>query len=274
MMGKIHPSAIIEDGAELAADIEVGPYSIIGRQVSLAAGVRIDSHVVISGATRIGEGTVVHSHSAIGGPPQFRGDPGTNARLVIGAGNIIREHVTINGGSVKGGGLTRVGDRGYFMSYSHIAHDCHVGDGVTFANGVALGGHVTIEDGVNIGGLAAIQQYGHIGRNAFIGGVTGVPDDVVPYGMVWGDRARLRGLNLVGLKRKGLSRDRIHALRAAFRAIFFGAGTLAGRAERAAERWEGIPEVLEIVRFIHAKRRRPICMPPRRAEADAEPERV
>jgi len=271
-MGEVHPSAIVKDGAELATDVEIGPYSIIGREVSLAAGVRIDSHVVISGATRIGEGTVIHSHSAIGGPPQFRGDPGTNARLVIGARNIIREHVTINGGSKKGGGLTRVGDRGYFMSYSHIAHDCHVGDDVTFANGVALGGHVTIEDGVNIGGLAAVQQYGHIGRNAFIGGVTGVPDDVVPYGMVWGERARLRGLNLIGLKRKGLSRERIHELRAGFRAIFFGRGTLADRAERAAEQWATVPEVLEIVRFIHSNRKRPICMPSRRDGADAEPE--
>jgi UDP-N-acetylglucosamine acyltransferase len=273
-MGKIHSSAIIEDGAEMAADVEIGPYSIVGNRVCLAAGVRINSHVVLSGITRIGEGTVVHSHSAIGGPPQFRGDPGTDARLVIGAENVIREHVTINGGSLKGGGLTHVGNRGYFMSYSHIAHDCHVGDGVTFANGVALGGHVIVEDGVNIGGLAAIQQYGHIGRNAFVGGVTGLPDDVVPYGMVWGDRARLHGLNLIGLKRKGLSRERIQVLRAAFRAIFFGAGTLAGRAERAAEHWAGVPEVLEIVRFIHAKRKRPICMPPRRDDADAEPERA
>jgi len=273
-MGKIHSSAIIEDGAEVAEDVEIGPYSIIGGQVSLAAGVRIDSHVVISGATQIGEGTVIHSHSAIGGPPQYRGDPGLNARLVIGAANVIREHVTINGGSLKGGGLTRVGERGYFMSYSHIAHDCHVGDGVTFANGVALGGHVIIEDDVNIGGLAAIQQYGHIGRSAFVGGVTGVPDDVVPYGMVWGERARLRGLNLIGLKRKGLSRERIYALRAGFRAIFSGAGTLAGRAERAAEQWADVSEILEIVRFIHAKRKRPICMPPRRDGADAEPERA
>jgi UDP-N-acetylglucosamine acyltransferase len=271
-MGKIHPSAIIEDGAALAADVEIGPYSIIGKQVSLAAGVRIASHVVVSGATRIGEGTVIHSHSAIGGAPQFRGDPGANTRLIIGAGNVVREHVTINRGSLKGGGITRVGDRGYFMSYSHIAHDCHVGDGVTFANGVALGGHVTIEDGVNIGGLAAIQQYGHIGRNAFIGGVTGVPDDVVPYGIVWGERARLRGLNLVGLKRKGLSRERISELRAGFRAIFFGPGTLTDRAERASEQWMGVPEILEIVHFIHARRKRPICMPPRRDAADAEPE--
>ncbi len=271
-MAKIHPSAIVEDGAELAADVEIGPYSVIGSRVSLSAGVRIESHVIVTGVTEIGERTIVHPHCAIGGPPQFRGDPGTDARLIIGADNVIRENVTINAGSIRGGGVTRVGNRGYFMAYSHIAHDCHIGDGVTFANGVALGGHVIIEDGVNIGGLAAIQQFGHIGRNAFVGGVTGVPDDVVPYGMVWGDRARLHGLNLIGLKRKGLPRDRIHALRAAYRTIFWGPGTLAGRAEKAAEYWTGIPEVLEIVRFIHAKRKHPICMPPHREKPGAEPE--
>jgi UDP-N-acetylglucosamine acyltransferase len=262
-MAIIHPSALVEDGAELSADVEIGPFSYIGANVSLATGVRIHSHVVISGATEIGARTVVHAHAAIGGPPQFRGDPGTHARVMIGSENIIREHVSINGGSVKGGGITRVGSRGYFMAYSHIAHDCEIGDGVTLANGVALGGHVTIEDGVNVGGLSAIQQFGRIGRDAFIGGVTGVPDDVIPYGIVWGDRARLQGLNLVGLKRKGLSRERIHAMRAAFREIFLGAGSLAVRAQRAGDRWPDIPEVLEIVRFIQADRKRPICMPPR-----------
>jgi UDP-N-acetylglucosamine acyltransferase len=271
-MANIHPSAIVEDGAELAADVEIGPYSYIGGKVTLAPGVRIHSHAVISGATQIGESTIIYAHTAIGGPPQFRGDGGTNARVVIGSGNVIREHVTINGGSQKGGGTTSVGSGGYFMAYSHIAHDCHVGDDVTFANGVALGGHVTIEEGVNIGGLAAIQQFGHIGRYAFVGGVTGVPDDVIPYGMVWGDRARLRGLNLIGLKRKGLSRERIHSLRAAFREIFFGPGRLITRAGRAGERWPDVPEVVEIVRFIEAERKRPICMPPRSERIDAEPE--
>lgn len=260
-MAKVHPAAIVEDGAQLDSDVEIGAFSIIGAGVSLACGVRIHSHVVISGATEIGEGTVIYPHAVIGGGPQFRGDPGTNARIIIGAGNVIREQVTINGGSIKGGGLTRVGDRGYFMAYSHIGHDCHVGDGVTFANGVEVGGHVMIEDGVNIGGLAAVHQYSHIGRNAFIGGVTGVTSDVIPYGMVWGDRGRLQGLNLVGLKRRGLPRDRIHALRAAFRSIFSGEGSFAERVARTTERWPDIPEILEITRFIQSKRKRPLCMP-------------
>lgn len=269
-MTKVHSTAIVEAGAEVDSDVEIGPYSIIGGRVSLAAGVRIHSHVVISSATQIGERCVIYPHAVIGGPPQFRGDLGHDARIIIGAGNIIREHVTINAGSRKGGGLTRVGDSGYFMAYSHIGHDCHVGDGVTFANGVALGGHVTVEEGVNIGGLAAVQQFGHIGRYAFVGGVTGVPGDVIPYGMVWGDRARLQGLNLVGLKRKGLSRDRIHTLRAAFRSIFMGEGSLHDRAARAAERWPDIPEILEITGFIQSKRKRPLCVPPGDKDGDAE----
>ena len=272
MMAKIHPTAIVEDGAEVGPDVEIGPYSIIGSRTRLAAGVRIHSHVVIAGRTEVGRGTVIYPHAAIGGPPQFRGDPGKDAVITIGEQNVIREHVTINGGSIKGGGLTQVGSRGYFMAYSHIGHDCHVGDDVTFANGVALGGHVTVEDGVNIGGLAAIQQHGRIGHNAFIGGVTGVPDDVIPYGMAWGDHARLQGLNLIGLKRNGLSRDRIHALRAAYRAIFFGDGALAARVQHAAECWRDVPEVLEITRFIQAKRKRPICMPPRSETAAVDSE--
>jgi UDP-N-acetylglucosamine acyltransferase len=264
----IHPTAIVEDGASLGADVEIGPFALVGARARLGDGVRILSHVVIAGDTEIGARSVVHPHAVLGGGPQFRGDSGAETRLVIGGDTIIREHVTMNGGSVKGGGLTQVGDRGYFMAYSHVAHDCHIGHGVTFANGVALGGHVTIGDGVNIGGVSAIQQYSRIGRNAFVGGVTGVPDDVIPYGMVWGDHARLEGLNLIGLKRRGVPRERIHALRAAFRAIFFGEGRLRDRARAAAERWSEVPEVNEVVQFILAASKRPICMPSRALKAE------
>jgi UDP-N-acetylglucosamine acyltransferase len=268
-MPKIHASAIVEDGAVLGADVEVGPYSLVGAHVRVGDGVRIGSHVVLSGNTQIGARCIVHPHAVLGGGPQFRGDPGQDARLVIGSDTVIREHVTMNRGSAKGGGLTEVGANGYFMAYSHVAHDCHVGDNVTFANGVALGGHVSIGDGVNIGGLSAVQQYSRIGRGAFVGGVTGVPDDVIPYGMVWGDHARLGGLNLIGLKRRGIPRERIHALRAAFRAIFFGEGTLAERARDAGSRW-ATPEVSEVVAFILAQSKRPICMPPKGRHAMAD----
>jgi UDP-N-acetylglucosamine acyltransferase len=259
-MAKIHASAIIEDGAVLGADVEIGPYSLVGSRVRLGDGVRIASHVVLLGVTQLGARCVVHPHAVLGGGPQYRGDSGQETRLVVGPDTVIREHVTMNGGSVKGGGLTEVGANGYFMAYSHVAHDCRVGNDVSFANGVALGGHVTIGDGVNIGGLSAVQQYGRIGRGAFVGGVTGVPDDVIPYGMVWGDHARLSGLNLIGLKRRGVPRERIHALRAAFRFIFQGDGTLAERAREAGTRWTS-PEVSEVVAFILADARRPICMP-------------
>jgi UDP-N-acetylglucosamine acyltransferase len=272
-MAKIHATAIVEDGATIGTDVEIGPFAVIGARVRLGDGVRLHSHVVISGHTDIGARTTIYSHAVLGGGPQFRGDPGTDARLVIGADSVIREHVTMNGGSIKGGGLTQVGDRGYFMAYSHVAHDCHIGDGVTFANSVALGGHVTIGEGVNIGGLAAIQQFGRIGRYAFVGGVTGVPDDVIPYGIVWGDHARLEGLNLIGLKRRGVPRERIHALRAAYRAIFFGSGRLLDRARQAGERWKGFPEVEEVVAFILAASKRPVCMPSRAPDvqtADAD----
>ena len=268
-MPRIHASAIVGDGAVLGADIEIGPYSLVGPRVRLGDGVKLASHVVLSGNTELGDRCIVHSHAVLGGGPQYRGDPGHDAKLVIGADTVIREHVTMNGGSLKGGGVTQVGTNGYFMAYSHVAHDCHVGDNVTFANGVALGGHVTIGDGVNIGGLSAVQQYCRIGRGAFVGGVTGVPDDVIPYGMVWGDHARLGGLNLIGLKRRGVPRDRIHELRAAFRFIFHGEGTLADRAPAARARWD-TPEVSEIVAFILAAAKRPICMPPRNSRAPTD----
>jgi UDP-N-acetylglucosamine acyltransferase len=258
-MARIHPSAVVEDGATLGADVEIGPFSLVGRKARLNDGVRLLSHVVVSGETEIGTGTVVHAHAVLGGGPQYRGDSGMGARLSIGAGNVIREHVTMNGGSLKGGGSTQVGSNGYFMAYSHVAHDCQIGDGVTFANGVALGGHVSIGEGANLAGLAAVQQFVRVGRYAFVGGVTGVPDDVIPYGMVWGERARLEGLNLIGLKRKGLSRERIHAIRAGFQFIFFEAGHLQDRAREAAERWKDVAEIGEIAAFILADSKRPIC---------------
>jgi UDP-N-acetylglucosamine acyltransferase len=270
-MGRIHATAIVEDGASLGADVEIGPFCVIGARAKLGDGVRVASHVVIMGDTEIGPRTSIYSHAVLGGGPQFKGDEGLNAKLVIGADNVIREHVTMNGGSVKGGGATHVGDKGFFMAYSHVAHDCHIGHSVTFANGVALAGHVVMGDGVIVGGLAAIQQFSRIGRAAFIGGVTGVPDDVIPYGMVVGDRARLLGLNLIGLKRRGLSRDAIHALRAAYRFIFFGEGLLAERAQAALQRWAGIEQAREIAEFVLEPSKRPICMPRARiSAADAD----
>lgn len=269
---RIHPTAIIEDGAALGDGAEVGPFSIVRSGAVLGEGVRLLSHVVIGGSTRIGARTVVHPHAVLGGDAQIRGGDPTDTRLEIGADTVIREHVTMSAGSRKGGGLTSVGDRGYFMAYSHVAHDCHVGNDVTFANGVQLGGHVEIGDGVTFGGLSAVQQFGRVGRFAFIGGVTGVNEDVIPYGMAIGARAKLTGLNLIGLKRRNVPRANIHALRGAFRLVFQDDdGHIDDRARRAGERWPDMPQVQEMVAFVLAEAKRPVCTARRRgAQADED----
>ncbi len=257
---RVHPTAIVEDGASLGADVEIGPYCVVHGGAILGDGVRLHSHVVIGGTTRIGARTQIYSHAALGGDAQIRGGDTAGSRLEIGAACIIREHVTMSVGSSRGHGVTRVGNDGFFMSYSHIAHDCEIGNNVTFANGVQLGGHVQIGDGVNFGGLSAIQQFGRVGRYAFIGGVTGVNEDIIPYGMAIGSRAELTGLNLVGLKRRGIPRANIHALRGAFRMIFQDeTGSLGSRARGAVERWPGVPEVQEVAAFVLADAKRPVC---------------
>jgi len=260
-MTKIHPTAVVEDGAILGADVEIGPYCVVGSRVRLGAGVRLRSHVSVTGDTEIGARTEVYPHAALGGEAQFRAGDGADVALRIGANNVIRECVTMNRGTTKGGGITTVGDNGYFMAYSHVGHDCHIGNNATFANSVALAGHVTVADNVNIGGLSAVLQYVRIGRDAFVGGASGLPTDVIPYGIVQGSRAFLLGLNLIGLKRKGIPRDRIHALRNAFRHLFYTDGLFADRVAATEERWGQSPEVAEVIGFIRTKSKRQICVP-------------
>jgi UDP-N-acetylglucosamine acyltransferase len=256
----VHPTAIVEDGTTLAAGVEVGPFCIVGHGARLGEGVRLLSHVVIAGKVQVGACTVVHPHAVLGGAAQIRNVGAPEAKLVIGADNVIREGVTISAGSRKGGGITRIGDRNYFMALSHVGHDCQIGNDVTLSNGAQLGGHVEVGDGVIMGGLAAAQQFSRIGQYAFISGLSGVSADVIPYGMALGLHVRLGGLNLVGLKRRGIPRPRIHALRAAFRAIFLApSGTLQARADRAAKTWSAIPEVQHITAFILADAKRPIA---------------
>ncbi|MBV8976115.1 MAG: acyl-ACP--UDP-N-acetylglucosamine O-acyltransferase [Alphaproteobacteria bacterium] len=264
----IHPTAIVEDGARLGAGVDVGPFCFVGKSVALGDGVRLISHISVQGVTDVGARTVIHPGAMLGGEAQIRGDDAQGARLTIGQDCVIREHVTMSLGSARGGGVTSVGARGYFMGYSHIGHDCHVGDGATFANGAQLGGHVELGEGVIMGGLSAVQQFGRVGRGAMIGGITGVNTDVIPFGIAAGDHAELGGLNLVGLKRRGLPRESINAMRAAYRFIFLGeSGSLADRARRARERWSEIGEVLEIADFILAPAKRPICLARRRPDA-------
>ena len=231
-MADIHPHAIVDPCAEIAEGCSVGPFCMVGAGVKLARGVELKSHVVVSGQTEIGEDTVIFPFSVIGEIPQDLKFDGEETRLIIGARNRIREHVTMNTGTAHGGGVTRVGDDGLFMAGCHIAHDAQVGDRVIVVNQSAIAGHCIIEDDVIIGGLCGVHQWVRIGQGAIIGAVTMVTKDVVPHGLVQGPRGILDGLNLVGLKRKGVAREDITALRAAFQALKDGEGTFHDRARR------------------------------------------
>ena len=260
-MAEIHPTAIVETGAELGEDVLVGPFCTVGPEVALRNGVRLVSHVVVAGRTTIGAGTCVYPFSSIGMPPQdlkFRGEPSS---LEIGANNIIREHVTMNPGTEGGGMLTRIGDNGLFMMGAHVAHDCRVGNHVIFANNATLGGHVVVDDYAIIGGLAAVHQFCRVGAHAIIGGVSAVVQDVIPYGSASGDRARLIGLNVVGLRRRDFSRADIQALRTAYRLLFAEEGTLSERLEDVARMYADNAPVMDIVSFIRADSARAICQP-------------
>ncbi len=264
----IHPTAVVEDGAVVGSGVEIGPFCHVGPRVTLGDGVRLHSHVSITGVTALGEGCSVYPGAALGGDGQIRGNDFTDGRLDIGAKCVLREMVSMNVGSRKGGGVTRVGARGFFMANSHVGHDCHVGDDVTFANSVALGGHSEIGDGVIFGGLAAVQQFCRVGKGAMVGGLTGVNRDVIPYAMAFGDHVELAGLNLIGLKRRGLPKDTINAMRATFRSVFHGSGgSLADRARAARAQFAGMAEVAEIADFILADSKQELCLARRRGDA-------
>ena len=231
----IHPSAVIEPGAKIANDVSIGPFSFIGAEVVLHSGVEIKSHVVITGSTEIDQKTVVYPFAVVGEIPQDLKFSGEKTSLRIGKRNRIREHVTINTGTAGGGGLTLVGNDCLFMAGSHIAHDVTIGDRVIIANSGAVAGHCVIEDEVIIGGLSGVHQFVRIGRGAIIGAVTMVTNDVIPFGLVQGPRGNLDGLNLIGLKRKGVERADITALRAAFQTLAQGEGTFHNRAKKLKE---------------------------------------
>lgn len=229
---KVHPSAVVEDGAVIAANCVVGPFCVIGPKVRLGVGVVLKSHVVVSGITEIGDETEVFPFSSIGEIPQDLKFAGEETRLVIGKRNRIRESVTMNTGTEGGGGVTRIGDDGLFMAGCHVAHDCQVGNRVIMVNNSALAGHCVLGDDVIVGGLSGIHQFVRIGRGAIIGAVTMVTNDVIPHGLVQAPRGALDGLNLVGLKRKGVARADITALRAAYQMLAQGEGSFQDRAKR------------------------------------------
>ncbi|MFB2531783.1 acyl-ACP--UDP-N-acetylglucosamine O-acyltransferase [Paracoccus sp. p4-l81] len=216
---QVDPRAAVDPAAEIGPDVRIGPFSVIGPKVRLARGVEVKSHVVITGDTQIGEDTVIFPFAVIGEVPQDLKFAGEDTRLVIGARNRIREHVTMNPGTAGGGGLTEIGDDGLFMAGCHVAHDCRVGNRVILVNHVAIAGHVVIEDDVIVGGLSGVHQFVRLGRGAMIGALSMVTADVLPHGLVHGPRGELDGLNLVGLKRRGHDKAEIAALRALYQRL-------------------------------------------------------
>jgi len=246
----IHPTAVVDPAAELG-DAEIGPFAVIGPEVRLADGVVVMAHAVVIGPTTIGAGTRIHPHATVGGDPQDLKYRGERSCLEVGRDNVIREYVTINRGTEVGGGVTRIGDSNLFMANSHIAHDCQVGSHCVFANSVAIAGHAEIQDRSVLGGLVGVHQHTRIGRCAMVGAGAMASLDVPPFTIAHGDRARLYGLNIIGLKRAGFDSETISLLRNAYRDLFGGTAPLRMAAERLRERYEA-EEVHELARFIEA----------------------
>ena len=257
----IHPSAVVEPGAQLGEGVSIGPFCHIGPEVVLGDGVSLASHVSVTGATTIGNNTMVLSFAALGGPPQDRRHKGGHSTLRIGANCDIRESVTMHRGTDYARGETTVGDNGFFLAYSHVAHDCIVGNNVTLTHGATLGGHCEIGDNVTIGGLSAIHQFVRIGHHAFIGGMSAVVGDVIPYAMAVGNRARLRGFNVVGLKRSGMSRSELSTLRAAYRMLFAPGRPVSENVEEVRQAFSDAPAVLDILDFLTSRGKRHFAVP-------------
>lgn len=259
----IHNTAIIHANAKIADNVEIGPYVVIGDKVKINSGTKIKSHVVIEGDCEIGMNNIIYPFATIGVEPQDLKFHGEDSKLVIGDNNKIREHVTIHRGTKDGGMITKIGSNNLLMVGVHIAHDCLVGDHVILANNATLAGHVQIENNVVIGGLSAVHQFVRIGKGAMIGGMSGVESDVIPFGLVMGERAFLAGLNLVGLKRNNFSRDEIHALRNYFKAVFLEniEENFSARAKKIAENYTEFNLVNEVIKFINSETSRSFCQP-------------
>lgn len=260
-MSFVHSSAVVEPGARLGADVEVGPFCHVGPKVSLGDGVKLKSHVVVSGDTAIGARTRVFPFACIGCEPQdlkYRGEP---TILRIGADCVIREGVTINPGTAGGGGETIVGDTCVFLANAHVAHDCRLGEGVLLSNNVMLAGHCRIGDHAILSGGAAAHQFVRIGAYAFVGGLAGVTEDLIPFGLAIGNRGWLAGLNVVGMKRRGFSQEQVHSLRRAYKQLFSGAGTLKERVAEVAEAYSDDAATQSIVAFLREGGDRAVLTP-------------
>lgn len=259
--GTVHPTAIVEDGAKLGEGVRVGPYCYVGANVELGESVELVSHAVVAGRTKVGARTRIFPFASVGHQPQdlkYKGEPST---LTIGEDCQIREGVTINPGTEGGGMSTTIGNECAFLANSHVGHDCHVANNVVFSNNVMLAGHCVVGDYAIIGGGAAVIQFARVGPHAFIGGMSGLENDLIPYGMALGNRAYLSGLNIIGLQRRGFSREAIHDLRRAYRLLFADEGTLTERLDDVAEEFSDHEIVAEIVAFIREGGKRSLCTP-------------
>lgn len=263
----IHPSAVLDPAVELGTDVEIGPYAVLEGRVRLHDRVVIQAHAIVRGDTEIGEGTRIFPFASIGSDPQdlkYRGEP---TRLVIGARNTFRESATANRGTAAGGGVTRIGDDNLFMAGSHVAHDCVVGNHCVFSNYAAIAGHVTVMDRAILGGFAGVHQHSRIGRCSMVGGGAMAAQDVPPFCIAQGDRARLLGLNVVGLRRAGYRLEVLQALKQAYRELFQAGMPIRIAAEQVREVYQDVPEVIELVDFLESSTRG-IC---RSAGADPVP---
>ncbi|MCU0730645.1 MAG: acyl-ACP--UDP-N-acetylglucosamine O-acyltransferase [Hyphomonas sp.] len=262
MSTTVHPTAVIEAGAKLHDGVFIGPFCHVGPNVELGEGTRLISHASVRGTTRLGKECVLHPHAAVGGAPQVIGvEESPDSRLEIGDKCVFREYATAHTGWAKTGGLTTIGSGCFIMIGAHVAHDCHIGNNVVMANNVSLAGHIHVGDNVWFGGLAAVHQFSRIGRNAFIGGGAIVVEDVIPFGSVVGNHAKLSGLNTVGLKRRGFTKADLHQIRAAYKAVFEGEGLFKDRLATAAITFEGQALAMELIDFIREGGDRPICKP-------------
>jgi UDP-N-acetylglucosamine acyltransferase len=251
----IHPTAVIEPGAEVDPSCEIGPYAVIGAKVRLGPGNVVGPHAVLSGRTTLGASNRVFAHAVLGGLPQDLKYKGEDSALEIGDRNTFREFTTANLGTAGGGGVTRIGNGGLFMAYSHVGHDCQIGDGAIIANSVALAGHVLIEDHVHVGGVSAVHQFCRIGRFAFVGGMTGVGMDVAPFCTVSGARAELAGVNSIGMQRAGMADEQIGRVKQAYKIVFrSNLGLAEAIAELSAE-LNGYPEIDHFIAFLKGSQR-------------------
>ena len=260
-MPDIHPSAVIDPKAQIADTASIGPFCMVGADCVLGEGVTLRSHVTVAGHTSIGDGTEIFPFASIGHEPQDLKFHGELSKLEIGKNNKIREYVTMNPGTEGGGLLTKVGDNCLFMVGAHVAHDCIVGNNVILANNATLAGHVVVGDYAVLGGLSAVHQFVRIGAYAMIGGMSGVENDVIPFGSVMGPRANLSGLNIIGMKRRGVSKDDIHKIRNAYRMLFADEGALSERVSDVAEMFSGVEPVMDIVGFMQSDSSRGLTQP-------------